>query len=247
MYRLNVGGQYIPANNDSGLSRTWYDDSPYIFGATFGVTSEADKNVTISYPTDVPNYIAPTSVYSTARTMGPNKDINKNYNLTWVFRVDTNFTYLVRFHFCEFQLSKINQRVFGIFINNQTAFATADPEFYDAILKGLEIFKINDTFGRSSCAGDSQHKRPFALSKTNNHGTIIGSIVGGLAGFGIVVGLILFFKHRKMIANGEKSSLAGWLPVYRSSSPSAIPGRVASVATFPRSVEVSVDISHCGN
>ncbi|KAK2998007.1 hypothetical protein RJ639_022067 [Escallonia herrerae] len=274
MYRLNVGGQYIPANNDSGLSRTWYDDSPYIFGAAFGVTSEADKNVTISYPTDVPNYIAPTSVYSTARTMGPNKDINKNYNLTWLFRVDANFTYLVRFHFCEFQLSKINQRVFGIFINNQTAFATADviawtkakgvpvykdyalyvseksgdvelwvalqpavsekPEFYDAILNGLEIFKINDTRGNLAGANpvraplpqaDSQHKRSFAPSKPDNRGTIIGSIVGGLAGFGIVVGLILFFKHRKMIANGEKSSLAGWLPVYGSSSSSAISGK----------------------
>ncbi|KAL3508167.1 hypothetical protein ACH5RR_033549 [Cinchona calisaya] len=126
MVRLNVGGQYIPASNDSWLSRTWYDDLPYIFGAAFGVTSKADKNVRIRYPADLPVYIAPVNVYDTARSMGPDAMVNQNFNLTWVFRVDGNYTYLVRFHFCDYQMSKVNQRVLAIFINNQTAFPDAD-------------------------------------------------------------------------------------------------------------------------
>ncbi|XP_073121337.1 receptor-like protein kinase ANXUR2 [Henckelia pumila] len=121
MFRLNVGGQYIPATKDSGLSRTWYDDSPYISGAAFGVTSEADNNVSIKYPYDEFRYIAPYNVYRTARSMGPNASINQNYNLTWDFRVDVNFTYLVRLHFCEFQFDKVNQRVFSVFINHRMA------------------------------------------------------------------------------------------------------------------------------
>lgn len=34
MFRLNVGGHFIPPTNDSGgLMRSWYDDTPYMFGA----------------------------------------------------------------------------------------------------------------------------------------------------------------------------------------------------------------------
>ncbi|KAL9139944.1 hypothetical protein ABFS82_14G004000 [Erythranthe guttata] len=127
MFRLNVGGQYIAASNDSGgLTRTWYNDSPYIYGAGFGVTIQAGKNTKIQYPSKESEYIAPLKVYSTARTMGPNATVNLNYNLTWIFQIDMNFTYLVRLHFCEFQLNKVNQMVFSIFINNQTAAAEAD-------------------------------------------------------------------------------------------------------------------------
>ncbi|RWR76434.1 receptor-like protein kinase ANXUR1 [Cinnamomum micranthum f. kanehirae] len=124
MYRLNVGGQFIPPTNDSGLARAWYDDSPYLFGAGIGVTFS--EKAQIRYPRTVPKYIAPTDVYNTARSMGPDSNINSNYNLTWVFQVDANFTYVVRFHFCELEMIKINQRVFDIYLNNQTAEQMAD-------------------------------------------------------------------------------------------------------------------------
>ena len=60
--------------------------------------------------------------------MGMNKTINKSYNLTWEFPVDSGFVYLVRLHFCEFQLEiiAIHDRVFLIFIANQTAETAAD-------------------------------------------------------------------------------------------------------------------------
>ncbi|XP_027120814.1 receptor-like protein kinase ANXUR1 [Coffea arabica] len=266
LIRLNVGGQYIPASDDSGLSRTWYDDSPYLFGAAFGVTSQADENVRINYPTGLPEYIAPVNVYDTARSMGPDPKVNQNFNLTWVFQVDPNYTYLVRFHFCDYQMSKVNQRVFAIFINNQTAFPDADvigwasakgvpvykdftihvsdrsgdeqlwvalqpnqtsvPEFYDVILNGLEIFKINDTKG--SLAGPNPVPSPlatpmesepkqFAPSKSRKTGLILGAVGGAAVGFALVIGFVAFLRRRKRMALGESSSIAGWLPIYDSS------------------------------
>jgi hypothetical protein len=69
----------------------------------------------------MPVYIAPEEVYRTSRSMGVVKSITKSFNLTWQFKVDPKFMYLVRLHFCDYSNSKLNQLVFSIFINNQTA------------------------------------------------------------------------------------------------------------------------------
>ncbi|PIN05308.1 Serine/threonine protein kinase [Handroanthus impetiginosus] len=124
MYRLNVGGQYIAPTNDSGgLMRSWYDDSLYIYGAGHGVAVQA--NITVGYK-GLPTYIAPLDVYRTYRSMGAFVDVNKNSNLTWVFQVDPNFMYLIRFHWCDSEMTKINQRVFDVYINNKTAASEMD-------------------------------------------------------------------------------------------------------------------------
>lgn len=263
MFRLNVGGQYIPANNNG---RIWYDDAPYLFGASFGITSAANNSMKISYPSNLPNYIAPENVYRTARSMGPNPDVNRNYNLTWIFQIDANFTYLVRLHFCDFQMKRMNQRVFNIYLNNLTALEEADviawssaqnvpaykdfviyqpgddgmwialhptdetkAEFYDAILNGLEIFKINDTTGNLAAPNpvpspppaapdiDSQPKPAFASNKTSKKSIIVGSVAGMTAGLSIVLVVLTFVKRRKNMNNGgNKSSRGGWLPIYSS-------------------------------
>ena len=131
------------------------------------------------------------------RSMGPIPSINLNYNLTWIFPVDSGFNYLVRLHFCEVEfIKRINERVFDIFLSNQTAQEKADviawsggagipmyrdyvvymtqngsrggkqdlwlglhpnmnskPHFADAILNGVEIFKLNRSSG--SLAGSN--------------------------------------------------------------------------------------------
>ncbi|KAE8730959.1 Receptor-like protein kinase ANXUR2 [Hibiscus syriacus] len=145
MFRLNVGGQFMAPNNDSGLTRAWYDDAPYLFGSAIGVTSQVDKNVKIQYTEEVKEYIAPADVYSTARSMGPDSKVNQKYNLTWIFQVDADFTYVVRLHFCEFLLTRINERVFDIFINNQTAQLGADVIAW-AGSRGIPVYKDYATY-----------------------------------------------------------------------------------------------------
>ncbi|OMO93584.1 hypothetical protein CCACVL1_06440 [Corchorus capsularis] len=189
VYRANVGGQTIPPDQDTGMFRTWNADESFIFGAAYGQI-DFDNTLSIQYPKTVPAYTAPGDVYRTARSMGQYNEINRNYNLSWFFPVDTGFKYLIRLHFCEIVpgMTLENQRVFFIFINNQTAERQADvmvwskghgvpvyrdyvvmipqqavskqdlwlelhpnirvkPEYYDAILNGVEIFKISDYFG----------------------------------------------------------------------------------------------------
>ncbi|XP_031498030.1 receptor-like protein kinase FERONIA isoform X2 [Nymphaea colorata] len=133
--RLNVGGAYISPAGDSGLFRTWYDDTPYVFPDASGVSYPRDQNVSIQYSKNVPEYIAPPDVYGTARSMGPNASVNLNYNLTWSITVDNGFRYLIRLHFCEIQseVFQENQRVFNVYVNNMTA----DPGF-DVIYSAKE-------------------------------------------------------------------------------------------------------------
>ncbi|KAL3649140.1 hypothetical protein CASFOL_005543 [Castilleja foliolosa] len=123
MFRLNVGGQYIAPSNDSGgLMRSWYDDSVYIYGGE-GVAWRA--NTTVGYKS-LPDYMAPIDVYTTYRSMGAFVDVNRIYNLTWIFQVDPGFMYLLRFHWCDSEMTKPNQRVFDVFVNNKTTASEVD-------------------------------------------------------------------------------------------------------------------------
>ncbi|GLJ29893.1 hypothetical protein SUGI_0590920 [Cryptomeria japonica] len=114
MYRLNVGGQIIFPSDDK-YGRTWVEDSRYIMGAVMG---SKGKNSTEIQQADL---FAPNDVYTTYRSMYPTPLISLNFNLTWVFsNIDANFSYLVRLHFCELQFTAPDQRIFDIYINNQT-------------------------------------------------------------------------------------------------------------------------------
>ncbi|GMI76283.1 FERONIA [Hibiscus trionum] len=127
VYRLNVGGAAVANVDDTGMFRTWSNDSNYIFG-----TTPSRPNIKIKYSQDTPPYTAPAIVYTTLRTMGGDPKINVNYNLTWSFPIETGFIYLLRLHFCEtqVQVSEVGDRVFEIFINNDTAERYADVIYW---------------------------------------------------------------------------------------------------------------------
>ncbi|KAM4108265.1 hypothetical protein ACB094_03G032400 [Castanea mollissima] len=236
LYRINVGGSFISPGGDTGMFRSWNSDDKYL---TEDLSSSLPVNNTIELNfSQIPPYTAPEEVYRTARTMGINRSLNKLYNLTWQFPVDSQFDYLVRLHFCEFQLEfkAAGDRVFLVFIANQTAERAADvirwsggsgvpvyrdyavsmfpiesqkrvnlsiaitanpldweTKYSDAILNGIEIFKVNDTNG--NLAGPNPNTLTLTLpkaTKSNNNRIEIMAIVGGGIS-GIIVLLILGF------------------------------------------------------
>ncbi|KAJ9683077.1 hypothetical protein PVL29_018882 [Vitis rotundifolia] len=171
VYRLNVGGNHIPAEADSGMFRSWSQDDSYIYGANFGFTPHRD--IPMRYTLRTPPYIAPPTVYTTSRTMINQEEINKRTNLTWFFPVDSGFYYLVRLHFCEFQLETAEKemdviarsggRGYPIYEDyvvsllsdgsrrKQDLWLDLHPNAYsryaNVILNGLEMFKLNNSDG----------------------------------------------------------------------------------------------------
>ncbi|MBA0845561.1 hypothetical protein Goarm_000064, partial [Gossypium armourianum] len=93
--------------------------------------------------------------------MGSDPYINMNYNLTWNFDIDGGFNYLLRLHFCETQLQSGGKGIpvykdYVLLIpsegsSKQTLWLAFHPseeaKFRDAILNGLEIFKLNNSDG----------------------------------------------------------------------------------------------------
>ncbi|XVF71269.1 hypothetical protein PTKIN_Ptkin12aG0023400 [Pterospermum kingtungense] len=242
LYRLNVGGQEISNRDDTGMYRTWYRDKDYMFPEEGVVQSYL--NDPIKYTVKTPAYTAPVNVYATERTMAVDSHINLNFNLTWIFPVDVQFYYLVRLHFCENpNITKANQRVFSIFINNQTAereldvfkwtggsgipmykdyvvFATtkqlgldlhpnmrSTPSYADAILNGIEIFKLNNSQG--ILAGPNPDPLATPISPTENPNLqkssrksrilpVLGAVLGATIVLSLLLGCFIFHRKRRV-------------------------------------------------
>ncbi|KAL7229511.1 hypothetical protein ACSBR2_008089 [Camellia fascicularis] len=261
LYRLNVGGNDVSVNDDTGMYRTWHQDDPYIYAVAFGLAPH--REVPILYTNETPNYTAPATVYTTARTMGRFPRLNLEYNLTWIFTVDSGFCYLARLHFCEFQLevTRENERIFSVYMNNQTADRKVDvihlsggngipvfkdyvlsvpaavdglrskvdlwlamhpnvdskPIYADAILNGLEIFKLNQSDG--SLAGPNPEyvpappapypKLPGKQNSKTSSSSLVYAVAGGLIG-GVflisVIGFLIFRRRRRVRDSAELKS-----------------------------------------
>ncbi|CAL9199640.1 unnamed protein product, partial [Musa hybrid cultivar] len=206
--------------------KSWYDDSPYLYGAGFGVTFSASSKLKINYPEETPEYIAPTDVYRTTRSMGPDPKVNMNYNLTWIFQVDANFTYVVRLHFCELQLTKVNQRVFDIFVNIQTAQAQADVIAWTSS-KAVPVYKDYAVYVTDGPAGPNPEPssmlaeaeldatQPSFSSESNSKVHLIGSAVGGIAAASVAFVLcVVMYQRKKRMVGNESTSVSAWLPIY---------------------------------
>ncbi|KAK9277242.1 hypothetical protein L1049_006781 [Liquidambar formosana] len=123
LYQVNVG--VLLERVITSIFGAWIDDLSYISGSQHGISVDS-RNLfnAFNYTSGILlDYAAPLGMYSSARTMENDETFNVNYNLTWTFPVDSGFKYLVRLHFCEisFEVTQVNQRVFNVYINNQTA------------------------------------------------------------------------------------------------------------------------------
>ncbi|KAJ4707268.1 Receptor-like protein kinase [Melia azedarach] len=271
LYRINVGGNFISPQKDTGMYRKWDQDVDYVTDERPGALP-VNSSIVLSF-SEIRNYSAPIEVYTTARTMGTNKTINENYDLTWEFEVDSGFTYFVRLHFCEFQIeiTKVGDRVFRIYIANQTVQAEADvlawsggngvpiykdyavmtgskgnekkqnlsiklhptPEwrtkYSDAILNGLEIFKVDNNGDLAGPNPDSRINAPLdslpsptSTKRKNHRAAIIGIISGVSSGF-VVLSLLLlliFRRARKVKDSSFNGGTSFWGPIFSSTAKS---------------------------
>ncbi|XVE78535.1 hypothetical protein DITRI_Ditri13aG0153000 [Diplodiscus trichospermus] len=164
VYRLNVGGQPISPINDTGMFRRWSDDFDYMRTNSY---LTVNATVPVMYTKIIPRYTAPLEVYQTARTMGPDRSYNEKHNLTWRLQVDSDFKYMI------FINSELAEPVADVIMwtdhskvpyykdyvlsiskkgRENTQYITidlhpSDAFYYDVILNGIEVFKVNNTDG----------------------------------------------------------------------------------------------------
>ncbi|KAF3444895.1 hypothetical protein FNV43_RR14588 [Rhamnella rubrinervis] len=245
VYRINVGGTFIPASEDTGMFRSWDKDNDYLTIRGFSRAPSAYSH-SLSYNNKTPAYTAPAKVYLSAASMGNITQTSINgYNLTWEFTVDSEFFFLVRLHFCEIEdaVKTVDGRVFYIFIANETAEYHADviswsggmytpvykdyvvfmpvtgvekksnlsvalqanPEkfrtaYLDAILNGVEIFKLNDSTGNLAGTNPDLLISQPTISPPNeprkNGRTSIIVIVSAVASSVVLLSAVGFFIFR---------------------------------------------------
>lgn len=115
-WRVNMGGPMVSFENDT-LWRTWVPDQNLLVDKNFA------KDISnIAAVTYVPGLatadIAPRTVYGTLTEMNSAEDPNSNFNVTWEFKVDPGFQYLVRFHFCDIVSKALNQLYFNVYVDS---------------------------------------------------------------------------------------------------------------------------------
>lgn len=166
--RVNMGNLTVPAQNDT-LWRLWVSDSSYLKLSNFRsfVSKENAVNYTSGGPTPE---TAPPSVYGTATMINDEDDPNIRANLTWLFNVDPEFEYLVRFHFCDIVSPSPKYLFFNVYINslavatdldlsNKTSNILGAPYYMDVILKLSHSQALYVSIGPSTV--DS--RRPWAI------------------------------------------------------------------------------------
>ncbi|KAL6967431.1 Receptor-like protein kinase HERK 1 [Sarracenia purpurea var. burkii] len=114
--RVNMGGPTVSPENDT-LWRNWVPDQVFLLQKN--VAQSVSNIAAVKYPqggatTDV----APPTVYGTCTEMNSQGDPNSNFNVTWVFNVDSGFQYFVRFHFCDVVSTSANQLYFNVFLDS---------------------------------------------------------------------------------------------------------------------------------
>ncbi|KAF8780438.1 hypothetical protein HU200_001559 [Digitaria exilis] len=105
VYRLNVGGPKLTKENDT-LWRTWLPDEPFLAGAA-DLSMLNSTTADIFYTGDVTREVAPDIVYKTQRAANLSAagfQPSVLFNVTWTFAASPGSNYLVRLHFCDYEL-----------------------------------------------------------------------------------------------------------------------------------------------
>ncbi|PHT49161.1 Receptor-like protein kinase THESEUS 1 [Capsicum baccatum] len=124
VYRVNMGGPKLTPRNDT-LWRMWNSDHSFLVnpGSARNVTKDPKS---VKYPAGESVDIAPNWVYATAQEMADARVVDQKFNITWAFQVARGFTYFIRMHFCDIVSASLNNLIFDVYINNQTAVEALD-------------------------------------------------------------------------------------------------------------------------
>lgn len=155
VFRLNMGGPLITAQNDT-LGRSWENDVKYLHVNSSAVNVSVNPS-NIKYSDAVAPEIAPNYVYATAETMGDANVVNVNFNITWVFQVDPNFSYFLRVHFCDIVSKSLNSLIFRLYVNSDVAIGSLDlsnkagnldvPYYQDFVSKSADSNTLSVSIG----------------------------------------------------------------------------------------------------
>ena len=114
--RVNVGGPKVAPDKDP-LTRNWVSDGSFLVNKN-SATSFSNIPAVKYSPEGAAPEIAPNVVYGTLMEMNSKDDPNSNFNVTWRFKVDPEFQYLVRFHFCDIVSKSLHQLYFNVYVDS---------------------------------------------------------------------------------------------------------------------------------
>ncbi|KAL9237820.1 hypothetical protein vseg_012323 [Gypsophila vaccaria] len=237
VFRLNMGGPLVNYENDT-LWRTWVPDDRFLVKSASAVNKTNMRAVRYAKGLAMKDS-APVSVYGTAKEMNSQGNPLSNFNVTWEFKVEPGFQYLVRFHYCDIVSNVLNQLIFNVYLNNWVVSrdldlstltsALATPYFFDAVTPLATNNSLRVSIGPSSITNVYPNAilngleilkisnlkgslSPPGKSSKAKIGLIVGVSVGGFCV--LLLGVILFIlcrrSQRKLTRQGLSKS---WIPV----------------------------------
>ncbi|XP_058068978.1 probable receptor-like protein kinase At5g61350 [Magnolia sinica] len=221
LYRLNVGGDLIVTDNDT-LGRTWRPDSSFLkFAPMAQNVSISPKSV--NYLPDDSNVgghatplIAPTLVYASAVETADSNVIDPNFNITWEFNVDPNFSYLIRMHFCDIVSKHLNDLYFNVYINEMIGISQFD---LSTITSGLAVPYYQDFVVNASSISNQTVLVQVGPASEVDSGTVnailnglevmkMSNSVGSLDGFFSVEGSRIIYRDPNSGISSKKRLIA---------------------------------------
>ncbi|EXB54643.1 Receptor-like protein kinase HERK 1 [Morus notabilis] len=163
--RVNMGGPMVFSENDT-LWRTWVPDQSFLVHKDIVINvSNIDAVKYITGGKATPN-IAPAIVYGTATILDLlSETFQRIFNITWEFKVDQGFHYLIRFHFCDIISDYLNTLYLNVYINSWSvatnldtsalsSYSLGSPFYMDCVTMSTVSNKLRVTIGSSIINGD---------------------------------------------------------------------------------------------
>ncbi|KAK6144523.1 hypothetical protein DH2020_021343 [Rehmannia glutinosa] len=238
--RLNMGGPLVSLVNDT-LGRTWLPDSNFLLQRN--LATNVSNIGAVRYPQGgATSDTAPQTVYGTCTKMNSDGDPGSNFNVTWEFKVDPGFQYLIRFHFCDVVSTSANQLVFNVYIDTflvapdlelttKTLGQLATAYFMDFVTPSIDKNNLSISIGPSprSSYPDAFLNGLEIMKMNNSKGSLAGASIlpsfpGSKKKTGMIVGIsvgvlvalimigILFFVQRRRKQERIRY-LKSWVPV----------------------------------